>query len=149
MTDGTGPPAGDDEAASASTVQVMIPADPARLPLLRSIAAALAMSLDLDIDTMADLRMAVDELGSTVLTRARPETSVSVEFVAADATVWVTARAAADDPAPIDKASFGWMVLTTLCRSVTASVDGAADGGSGSAPEVRLAIVVGSAPDVR
>lgn len=122
----------------ASRVEVTIPADPARLPLLRSIAAALAMSLDFDIDTMADLRMAVDELAATVVTRARADSPVSVAFVAEGDAVSVRATATASDPAPIDKDSFGWMVLGTLSESVSGTVDDR----DGAGPRVQLSLKV-------
>jgi serine/threonine-protein kinase RsbW len=103
-------------------LQATVPADPARLPLLRSMAAALAVALDFDLDTMSDLRMAVDELASTVVTRARPGSPVTCTFDAVDAAVTVTALATPGTDEPIDRGSFGWMVLTTLASDVTAEV---------------------------
>jgi serine/threonine-protein kinase RsbW len=103
-------------------LQACIPADPGRLPLLRSMAAALAIALDFDLDTMSDMRMAVDELGSTVVTRARPGSTVTCTFVAVDAVVSVTAVATLRSDEPVDRGSFGWMVLTTLASDVTAEI---------------------------
>ena len=103
-------------------LQATIPADPARLPLLRSMAAALAVALDFDLDTMSDMRMAVDELGSTVVTRARPGSIVTCTFVAVDAAVTVTASATPASDEPVDRGSFGWMVLTTLASDVSAEI---------------------------
>lgn len=117
-------------------IDVTIPADPAGLPLLRSVAAALAVAMDFDIDTMADLRMAVDELGATVVTRARPGSSVTCEFVAQAGAVLVDAFAPAAGPEPLDESSFGWMVLTTLADTVTGTIEHV----DGSGPQVRMSL---------
>lgn len=112
----------------AIRVQVAVPADPHHLPLLRRIASALAASCDFDIDTMADLRMAVDELGATALTRARPQGEIRVEYEARGDEIAVAAIVTSDDAQPIDQDAFGWMVLTALTRSTTAKVEAATDG---------------------
>ncbi len=123
---------------SAIEVEASIPADPAQIQLLRSIASALAISLDFDIDTMSDLRMAVDELGATAVTRARPGGPVSCRFVAVDDAITVTLAVGASSAEPVDRGSFGWMVLTTLAQAVTSEVDGSQDDG----PELRLSLTV-------
>jgi len=138
MTDSNKQTDGADHRVVATQIEVTIPADPAGLPLLRSIAAALAVALDFDIDTMADLRMAVDELGATVVTRARAGSAVSCRFVAEGDAVTVSASATAAGDEPLDQTSFGWMVLTTLAESVTGTVHNLDEGG----PEVRLSLQV-------
>lgn len=119
-------------------IEAAIPADAARLPLLRGIAAALAVSLDFDIDTMADMRMAVDELGATVVTRARPESSVRCRFASDGDAVTVTATAPVTTSQDVDRASFGWMVLTTLAQSVSCEVTDL----DGSGPQLTVSLTV-------
>jgi serine/threonine-protein kinase RsbW len=138
MTDSSKHTGEPDHRVVATRIEVTIPADPAGLPLLRSIAAALAVALDFDIDTMADLRMAVDELGATVVTRAHAGSPVICRFVAEDDAVTVSASATAAGGEPLDQTSFGWMVLTTLAESVTGSVQNL----DGKGPEVRLSLQV-------
>lgn len=125
-------------APSATSVAVSTPADLARLPVLRSIAATLAVSLDLDIDAIADLRLAVDELATAVISRARPGSRVATEFVADDGAVHVTCAAPATSMQPVDEHSFGWTVLTTLADSVTAAVTRGDDG----EPHVRMTLTM-------
>ena len=122
----------------AITIDAAIPADPTQLQLLRSIAAALAVSLDFDIDTMADMRMAVDELGTTVVTRARPESQVECRFVSDGDVVTVTATAAVASAQDVDTRSFGWMVLTTLAQSVRSEVADL----DGSGPRLTVSLTV-------
>ncbi len=64
-------------------VDVTIPADPARLPLLHSVAAALAVSQDLDLDTMIDLRLAMDAFSAKLIpcTRTREGGSLVCRFI--------------------------------------------------------------------
>src|SRR5690606_3746145 len=79
----TGSTARDDSHAgetSGTEVSVVIPAGLDHLPIPRRIAATLAATLDFDIDAVADLRMAVDEMVSTVVQRARPGAAVTTVF---------------------------------------------------------------------
>lgn len=109
--------------AQHARIDIAIPAAASQLPLLRSIAAALAMSLDFDIDTVADLRLAVDELGASLVTRARPGAELQCSLSTDGATVTVSATTEVIDRGEVDTDSFGWMVLTTLADDVTSDVD--------------------------
>lgn len=111
----------DAKPADAVEVAVAVPANLTDLPVLRSIAATVGTTLDFDIDAIADLRMAVDEMASMLMTRARDGARLSVQFSAAGDRVDVRAVVAAMDGVPVDQDSFGWTVLTTLARDVTAS----------------------------
>ncbi len=96
-------PGGQGALSGEVSIDIRLPADPGRLPLLRSVAGALAGAQDYDIDTIADLRMAVDELLATVFRRARPGAAVSCALLAASDGITVTASAPADDPTPVDE----------------------------------------------
>lgn len=104
-------------------IDVTIPAAAGQLALLRSIASSLAVSLDFDIDTVADLRLAVDELGAGLVTLARPGAVLTCTLRTDGTTVTVTADTEVTDGGTIDKQSFGWMVLTTLADHVTNEFD--------------------------
>ncbi|MEJ5914161.1 ATP-binding protein [Pseudokineococcus sp. 1T1Z-3] len=54
------------------TVALRLPADPAFLSVLRTTAASLAARLDLTLDEVEDLRIAVDEAAALVLGDGRP-----------------------------------------------------------------------------
>lgn len=110
------------ETAGQQDIEIRLAAVPANLPMLRSLAAAIAVSQDFDIDTMADLRMAVDELCATVITRAAGNAQLSCRFTCHAGTVAVSASARAASQEPLDRSSFGWMVLESLAESVAGSV---------------------------
>lgn len=140
----TGSTARDDstaDTAGPTEVSVVIPADLDRLSIPRSIAAALAAALDFDIDSVADLRIAVDEMVSTVIVRARPASPVTTVFRAHAGSIGVECSAASDDGGVIDEGSFGWMVLSTLADDLSARVRGAADDG----PHVTLSMTMRTA----
>lgn len=127
------------DANAARDITLTLLAEPANLSLVRSLAAAVGVTLDFDIDTMADLRMAVDELCATVITRARPGATLTCRFRPEGSQISVTAWAPATSELPIDQGSFGWMVLSTLAESVSARV-GTVDGTAGPSARVELTV---------
>jgi serine/threonine-protein kinase RsbW len=128
------------EVAGAVSVDLRVPADPVQLPLLRSVAGALAGAQDYDIDTIADLRMAVDELAATVVRRARGGAGLQCTLSALPSGITVEAWAPASDVAPVDQSSFGWMVLTALASDVHAEVADV----DGSGPVLRMRLRMSS-----
>lgn len=140
----TGSTARDDSHAgetSGTEVSVVIPAGLDHLPIPRRIAATLAATLDFDIDAVADLRMAVDEMVSTVVQRARPGAAVTTVFRAGPDSVMVECSAATDGGGDLDESSFGWVVLSTLADDLRARMDGIADDG----PHLKLSMTMRSA----
>lgn len=114
--------------AGPLTVSVTMPADLVHLSVARAIGASLGAALDFDLDTIADLRMAVDEMASILITRAAEGAEISLSFAAANDLIEVSGRVPADDPAPIDQETFGWAVLTALVREVWSAAEPADDG---------------------
>jgi serine/threonine-protein kinase RsbW len=122
-------------------VSVVIPAGLDHLPIPRRIAATLAATLDFDIDAVADLRMAVDEMVSTVVQRARPGAAVTTVFRADPGGVMVECSAATDGGGELDESSFGWIVLSTLADDLRARMNGIED----DAPHLKLSMTMRSA----
>lgn len=115
-------PGPESEYAGQQDIEIVLAAVPANLPVLRSLAGAIAVAQDFDIDTMADLRMAVDELCATAITRAAVGVRLFCRFTFGGGTVEVFASAPAASEEPVDRGSFGWMVLESLAESVSGSV---------------------------
>ena len=99
--------------------EVRIAALPERLSVVRAVAADLAMREDFDLDAIADLRMAVDEVCSTLVTLAAPGAVLSCRFRSQDGEVQVAASAVCARSTTPNRNSFGWQVLTVLADSVT------------------------------
>jgi len=103
-------------------IELWLGADLVHLPIVRSVVATIATRADFDLDAIADLRLAVDEACSTLITRAIPGTTMRCRFTVSDEELRFTGTVkSATDSKPSTK-SFGWRVLTTLTDAVDARV---------------------------
>jgi serine/threonine-protein kinase RsbW len=109
------------------TVLVQVKASASELPPLRVVAADLAARAEFDLDTVADLRLAVDEAASELVAVAAPEALLTCIFSLDDRQMEVAASVPACSGATLRQDSFGWRVLTTLVDEVHASGDPDAD----------------------
>ncbi|MBV9314675.1 MAG: ATP-binding protein [Pseudonocardia sp.] len=113
----------------ASIVEVRVSARPTLIPTIRAVAGDLAGRADFDLDTIADLRMAVDEACAT-LVGLDTGGWLSARFVVQDDRIEVTVSAASTPAgAAVNTSSFGWRVLQTLADQVSTvrGVDGVPD----------------------
>ncbi|WP_156758170.1 ATP-binding protein [Actinokineospora pegani] len=101
-------------------IRLRLAADLANLPVVRSVAGTVAAIADHDIDAISDLKLAVDEVCSTLITRAAPGAALECSFASTGDEVCfegaVTVRG--EQQARVDTSSFGWRVLTTLTDRV-------------------------------
>ncbi|MBK1784325.1 ATP-binding protein [Prauserella cavernicola] len=133
----TQPPSQD--VGAQDDIELRLGASLVHLPIIRSVAANIAMRADFDLDAISDLRLAVDEACSTLITRAVPGTTMVCRFTIDDNELrFRGAVTSADDEAP-STASFGWRVLTTLADSANAWVEPAVHDGQGNWVHVELA----------
>ncbi len=93
------------------------------LPIIRSLAATLAIRADFDLDSIADLKLAVDETCSTLIIRAVPSSMLACRFTVRPNEIRFAAAAVSADHAEPKRDSFGWRVLTTLTDDVSALVE--------------------------
>ncbi len=100
-------------------VELRMAANPTQLSIVRAVAADMAMRQDFDLDSIEDLKLAVDEACSTLIEMAVPETVLSCQFVVVDGAVQVSTKATSEGSAPPDRDSFGWRVLSALVDSVS------------------------------
>ncbi|CAM3956629.1 ATP-binding protein [Kibdelosporangium persicum] len=114
---------------SGDEIEVRIAADAAQLPMLRAITSAVAMRQDYDLDSIADLKMAVDEACSMLVLRAITGSLLTVRFTP-KSEIRVVATVLSDSDDWPDTGAFSWHVLSTLTDSLEAGVSqGAADPG--------------------
>ena len=109
------------------TVLVQVGADASDLPPLRVVAADLAARVEFDLDTVADLRLAVDEAASELVAVAAAEALLTCIFTLDAGQMEVTVSVPARPGATLRQDAFGWRVLTTLVDEVRASGDQDAD----------------------
>ncbi|WP_447003311.1 ATP-binding protein [Saccharothrix isguenensis] len=122
----TEPRSGESENALAG-VELRMAADPTQLSIVRAVAADIAMRQDFDLDSIEDLKLAVDEACSTLISLATPDAVLSARFVVVDGSVQVFTEVGSERSAPPDRDSFGWRVLSSLVDSVTTWVAPQAD----------------------
>lgn len=104
---------------AAVSVEVRLPADLSQLFVLRSLAATLAFREDFDLDEVEDVKLAVDEMCSALVIRARVGELLTCRFEAAPQAVGVLASVGSDHSDPIRENTFGWRVLAALTNDLT------------------------------
>ncbi|CAJ1584905.1 ATP-binding protein [[Mycobacterium] wendilense] len=109
----------------ANAVEVRVAAQLESLAVLRTIIGAVSTFEDLDLDTVADLRLAVDEACTRLIRSASSDAELSVLIDPRPNEVVVevsTETTATDDILP--SGSFSWHVLTSLTDDVQTFADG-------------------------
>jgi len=104
----------DAQTSSAETIELKVAAEARQLPIVRALAANIAVRQDLDLDSVSDLKLAVDEACSMLISRAAPGTAMVCRFRVGDGRIHVSAVVEADRDELPGRDTFGWYVLTTL-----------------------------------
>jgi serine/threonine-protein kinase RsbW len=110
-------------------VELRLVADLGQLFVVRALAATIAIRQDFELDAVEDVKLAVDEICSTLVPRAKPDAQLICQFTASDGVIEVSASVVSGTEAPVDQDTFGWRVLTTLTEEAKSSVTPADDGG--------------------
>ncbi|MBT2274148.1 ATP-binding protein [Rhodococcus qingshengii] len=113
-------PASSEKAPQATSPSLSIPASPDHLGLLRAMVRAVADHHGLSMDALADLVLAVDEAATTLITAARPASTLLCSFdtVTNPSRLRVILAATTSSPVDTSTSSFGWLVLKTLVDDV-------------------------------
>ncbi|WP_432482611.1 ATP-binding protein [Kineococcus esterisolvens] len=101
---------------SSDLVELRVPADPAYLTVVRTASAGLAARLDLTLDEIEDLRIAVDEACTLLLDPAAGAQELVATFRLGDGTLEVEVRGPARELP--ERSSFAWAVLEALVGEV-------------------------------
>ncbi|MBV9160693.1 MAG: ATP-binding protein [Pseudonocardiales bacterium] len=109
---------GDGERQNRRIVVMQVRARASQLSPLRLVVADLAARADFDLDTVADLRLAVDEAVSELVAIAVPEAMLICTFRLDAGQMEVSSSVPAKPGANVRRDSFGWRVLTTLVDEV-------------------------------
>lgn len=106
--------------AGARAVEIKVPARLENLATLRAVVAAIATLEDLDLDSVSDLRLAVDE-ACTALIRSSLEGADLVLVVdSRDDALHINASTTSGTGSAIAPGSFGWHVMSSLVDEVLA-----------------------------
>lgn len=112
-------------------VEFRVAAKLENLAVLRTLVAAVATFEDLDMDTVADLRLAVDEACTRLIRSAVPGATLVVQVQPGDDHVKIDASTMCTTSDIMAPGSFSWHVLSSLTDDVATFSNGeeAADGG--------------------
>ncbi len=103
-------------------VELRVQADPAQLSVLRAVAAAIALQHDFDLDTVADVKLAVDEAATRLIMGAPDDAMLSCSFQRVPGLLRIALTAPTANSAAIGQPrSFGWHVLNSLTDSISVS----------------------------
>jgi serine/threonine-protein kinase RsbW len=124
----------------ALTIELRTPASTVMIPVIRAVAADLAARADFDVDSIDDLRMAVDDACAMLVGIAAQGATLSCRFTVRP-TLIKRIEAVVDvdveDGATLPTGSFGWRVLECLAEVVNA---GAVPGQPGQRGRVRITL---------
>lgn len=108
------------------------------LAVVRMLVGAIATFEDLDVDTVADLRLAVDELCTQLIRSAAPDATLTVVVDPLEEEVTIQASAVGRGAEALAPGSFSWHVLTSLVDDVQTFRDGHDSSGVGEVFGVTL-----------
>lgn len=121
------------------TVELRVRADAGQLSVLRAVAAAIALQQDFDLDAVEDVKLAVDEAATRLITDSTSESVLVCVFEPGIGDLTITLSAATRGDAPTGRPrSFGWHVLNSLTDSVSVSSDTDTDGTNITAIELTM-----------
>lgn len=109
---------------SARTVELRVAARLENLAVLRTLVAAVGTFEDLDFDTVADLRLAVDEACTRLIRSAVPDSTLLLAVEPRDDAVVINASTTCKSPDILAPGSFSWHVLSSLTDEVRTFQDG-------------------------
>lgn len=95
-------------------VTVTIPASPSFVGLLRSACAHVAAAVNLTLDEIEDLRIAVSEAATLLIPHSQ---EITCTFSPLEGEVVVECYAVTDEHLAIDKNDFAWVLLSTLAKA--------------------------------
>ncbi|MEI6405671.1 MAG: anti-sigma regulatory factor [Actinomycetes bacterium] len=106
-----------------TSIQLSVPAHAAFVGLVRTSAAHIGAHVNLSVDQIEDLRLAVDEAFAAVLCDSPDVVDIEFQFDNQVITAIITGPRGGHEP---DKNGFGWTVLTALVSDVNmhTSTDG-------------------------
>jgi serine/threonine-protein kinase RsbW len=104
----------------AERLELRVPTTPTQLPAVRAMAGDLAMRMDYDLDSVEDLRLAVDEACATLAAIVSDDRRLTVVFETRRSGLHIDAWVPTAEGTDVPRDGFGWAVLHTLVDQVEA-----------------------------
>jgi serine/threonine-protein kinase RsbW len=124
----------------AERLELRVPTTPTQLPAVRAMAGDLAMRMDYDLDSVEDLRLAVDEACAILAALGADGEPLTVVFETSRSGLHIAAWIPAPEGTAVPRDGFGWAVLQTLVDSVEGrpATQAEVPAGNGSATPVAV-----------
>jgi serine/threonine-protein kinase RsbW len=106
-------------------VEFRVPAELESLAVVRALVTALGTLEDLDLDAVADLRLALDEACTALIRSSVPNTQLTIDVRPREQDLWVSASAFCVDDNVLRPGTFSWHVISSLTDDVDTFHDGA------------------------
>jgi serine/threonine-protein kinase RsbW len=119
-------------ARSPRAVEVRVSAQLENLAVVRTLIAAVGTFEDLNLDAVADLRLAVDEACTRLIRSSTPDATLVLVIDPKDSEVVIDVSTTSEAEDILTPGSFSWHVLTSLTDDVRTFRDGADLTGLGS-----------------
>lgn len=118
----------DDQAAPGAygqPVEFLVPARLESLAIIRTLVSALGTLEDLDLDAVADLRLALDEASTALIRSSAPDSRLTVKVRPREQDLWISVSAPCVDDDVLRPGTFSWHVISSLTNDVETFRDGA------------------------
>ncbi|HEX9175923.1 MAG TPA: ATP-binding protein [Mycobacterium sp.] len=112
-------------------VEFRVPARLESLAVIRALVTALGTLEDLDLDAVADLRLALDEACTALIRSAAPDSRLTVTVRLREQDLWVSVSAPCVEENALRHGTFSWHVISSLTDDVETFHDGAKVGDHG------------------
>ena len=111
-------------------VEFRVPARLESLAAIRALVTALGTLEDLDLDAIADLRLALDEACTALIRSAAGDSRLTVTVQPREHDLWISVSAPTVDDNVLRPGTFSWHVISSLTEDVETFRDGAEAGGA-------------------
>ncbi len=118
-------------AVHGQPVEFRVPAQLESLAVIRALVTALGTLEDLNLDAVADLRLALDEACTALIRSATPDSRLTVIVRPRELDVWVSVSAPCVEENVLRPGTFSWHVISSLTDGVETFRDGNEVGDSG------------------
>ncbi len=118
-------------ATHGQPVEFRVPARLESLAVIRTLVTALGTLEDLDLDAVADLRLALDEACTALIRCSAPNSRLTVVVRPREDDLWISVSAPCVDDEVLRPGTFSWHVISSLTDEVETFRDGADVGDPG------------------
>ncbi|MFD0364858.1 ATP-binding protein [Nocardia sp. GCM10030253] len=103
-----------------TTIGIQVPAQLEQLTMLRALTETVAMIADFALDEVTDIRLALDEVATSLILDAVPGSAIDCEFSYDETQMFVHVASVAAAETVVAHAGFGWHIVRTLTDSIAA-----------------------------